>query len=89
MERIAVQRERIKRENRAISNDCEHRGRGHFLISAMIQITPDHNVETYSGVIQVNVEPIPESFFRGLADCEAGRTIDMGRATNEPSPGNA
>ena len=38
-----------------------------------------------SGTPQVDVE-IPASFLRGLADCEAGRVVDMERAMNEPPP---
>jgi hypothetical protein len=45
--------------------------------------------EAKSGAMQISVEPIPESFFRGLRDCDAGRTVDMDKAMNESPPGNA
>jgi hypothetical protein len=56
-----------------------------------IQISPLNLVrgEAVCGVTQINTEPIPESFFRGLADCEAGRVVEMDRAMNESPPGNA
>ena len=39
-----------------------------------------------SGVVQVVIQPIPASFLRGLADCESGRTVEMGRAMDEKPP---
>lgn len=47
-----------------------------------------NNATGQSSVIKVdvNVKTIPESFLRGLADCENGRVIDMGRAMNETPP---
>jgi hypothetical protein len=37
-------------------------------------------------VVRIDITPIPESFFRGLADCENGRVIDMERAMDEKPP---
>ena len=31
---------------------------------------------------------IPESFREGIADADAGRTVDLGTALNEPFPGD-
>jgi hypothetical protein len=39
-----------------------------------------------SSVVQIDITPIPESFFRGLADCENGRVVDMDRAMDEKPP---
>jgi hypothetical protein len=39
-----------------------------------------------SSVVRIDITPIPESFFRGLADCENGRVIDMERAMDEKPP---
>ena len=39
-----------------------------------------------SGAIPIDVKIIPDSFWEGLADCDAGRVVDMDRAMNEPPP---
>jgi hypothetical protein len=39
-----------------------------------------------STAIQIDIKPIPESFFRGMADCENGRVVDMERAMDEKPP---
>jgi hypothetical protein len=36
--------------------------------------------------IQVDMKSIPESFMRGMADCQSGRVVDMGKAMTEPPP---
>lgn len=44
--------------------------------AARVRLSPFDPVrgEAVSSVIQINIETLPESFFRGLADCEAGRS---------------
>jgi hypothetical protein len=39
-----------------------------------------------SAAIRIDVKIIPESFLRGMADCENGRVIDMERAMDEKPP---
>jgi hypothetical protein len=42
-----------------------------------------------SSTTQIEIQPVPESFLKGLADCEAGRVVDMERALEEPPQNNA
>jgi hypothetical protein len=42
--------------------------------------------EGQSGTTRVSVNLIPKSFLNGLADCDAGRVVDMERAIEEPPP---
>ena len=39
-----------------------------------------------SGTTRVRINLIPKSFWNGLADCDAGRVVDMERAIEEPPP---
>ena len=50
---------------------------GSFLVSNDITLS--------SGTTQLTVE-IPAAFLKGLADCDAGRVIDMDKAMEEPPP---
>jgi hypothetical protein len=40
----------------------------------------------YSGTTKIHLNRIPKSFWKGLADCDSGRVVDMDRAMNEPPP---
>jgi hypothetical protein len=45
-----------------------------------------HYPEGESGTTRVHITETPQSFLKGLADCNSGRVIDMQRAMNEPPP---
>jgi hypothetical protein len=48
---------------------------------------PASDQNAKSVAVSVDIKPIPESFWRGLADCESGRVVDMERAMKEKPPG--
>lgn len=43
-----------------------------------------YNTSSSSPFSVVKVDDVPESFLQGLADCEAGRMVDLDTALNEP-----
>ena len=40
----------------------------------------------HSSSPQIKVITIPESFWKGLSDCDSGRVVDMDRAMNDTPP---
>ena len=50
---------------------------GSFLVS--------NQCDVFSGTTEINLA-IPASFLKGLADCDAGRVVDMDKAMEEPPP---
>jgi hypothetical protein len=39
-----------------------------------------------SANMKLDIQTIPESFMRGMADCQSGRVVDMDKAMTEPPP---
>jgi hypothetical protein len=49
------------------------------------ELEPPFTIASLSSASPQPIE-IPDSFLRGLADCDAGRVVDMERAIEEPPP---
>ena len=57
--------------------------------AAFAEFVGDFHVSTesicFSGTTPISLI-IPDSFLRGLADCDAGRVVDMDKVMNESPP---
>jgi hypothetical protein len=69
----------------AFANESDFVVTGGCLLTpyCMTMIDPSDAVESTSMVLDLEV---PDSFWKGLADCDAGRVVDFERALEEDPP---